>query len=248
MVNRNNTVKLVLAEEWLLDPNLFMTILRVIAFMAQVGHNRARELTGMLLVEGDVITNPRLLRMQRSAAKILGGDDLARCRLHQRRPTQEHRTLLMHHHDLVAHGWHVGTAGCATSEDDGDLGDALSTHSCLIVKYPAEIVFVGEDIILLRKERTGRVHHVNAWKIVLLGNFLCSQVFFDCYWIVCSTFESEVVCNDHALYAADDADAGDCVGTGYALFNSKRVISSKLSNFQEWRAGIKYSVNAFSGE
>lgn len=63
MVNRNNTVKLVLAEEWLLDPNLIMTILRIITFMAQVGNNGARELTGMLLVEGDVITNPRLLRM-----------------------------------------------------------------------------------------------------------------------------------------------------------------------------------------
>ena len=60
----------------------------------------------------------------------------------------------MNHYNFVTHGGNVCTASGATSEYNGNLGDALCAHPSLIVKYPTKIILVGEHVVLLGQEGT----------------------------------------------------------------------------------------------
>jgi hypothetical protein len=57
-----------------------------------IAHDRQR----VLVVLGQVVDHARLARVQIAAAQILGADDLARRRLHQRRTGEEDRALFAH--------------------------------------------------------------------------------------------------------------------------------------------------------
>ena len=77
------------------------------------------------VVVGQVVGDAGDLGVQVAAAELLGGDDLAGRRLHQRRAAEEDRALVAHDHGLVAHRRHVGAARGARAEHGGDLRDAL---------------------------------------------------------------------------------------------------------------------------
>ena len=84
----------------------------------------------VLVVVGEVVGDAARARVQVAAAELLGGDLLARRRLHQRRAAEEDRALLADDHALVAHRGHVGAAGRARAHHGGDLRDpALRTSS-----------------------------------------------------------------------------------------------------------------------
>ena len=60
--------------------------------------------------------------MEFGAAEIVGLDDLAERRLHDRRAAEEDATDALHHDHLVAERRDVGTTGGAAAEHDRKLG------------------------------------------------------------------------------------------------------------------------------
>ena len=92
-----------------------------------------------------------------AAAELLGGDDLAGRGLHQRRAAEEDRALVLDDHGLVGHRGDVGAAGGARAHHRGDLGDALGAQVGLVEEDPAEVLLVGEHLVLHRQERAAGV-------------------------------------------------------------------------------------------
>ncbi len=110
---------------------------------------------------------------------------------------------------LVAHRRHVGAAGRARAHHRRDLRDPLRRHPRLVEEDPAEVVAVGEDLVLERQEGAARVDEVDARQPVLLGDLLGAQVLLDRHREVGAALDRGVVGDDHALLALDDADPGD---------------------------------------
>ncbi len=88
------------------------------------GEDAARQRQRVGVVLRQVIGHARQPRVHVAAAEVLGADDLARGRLHQRRAAEEDRALVLDDDRLVAHRRHVGAAGGARAHDDRDLRDA----------------------------------------------------------------------------------------------------------------------------
>ena len=60
----------------------------------------------------------------------------------------------------------------------------------------------------------------------------------NCDWEIGTTFVGVIVCNEHALLSVDSSDSSKNVARWNAV-----VVSSQLSNLEEWRTMVKYSVN-----
>jgi hypothetical protein len=73
----------------------------------------ARERQRVQVVLGQVVGHARQPRVHVAAAQVLGADDLADGRLHQRRAAEEDGALVLDDDGLVAHRRHVGAAGRA---------------------------------------------------------------------------------------------------------------------------------------
>jgi hypothetical protein len=105
----------------------------------------------MDIVLGDMVDDARFAPVRLCATQLLRGDHFARCGLHQRRPTQENRSLIANDYRLVGHRWHVSAAGGTGPHNAGDLRYALGRHLCLVVKDPAEMVSIWENLRLVRQ-------------------------------------------------------------------------------------------------
>ena len=159
-----------------------------------------------------VVGDAGLPRVHVGTAELLGGDVLPGCRLHERRAADEDRAGAAHDDRLVRHRRHVGAAGGARAHHDGDLRDALRRHLRLVEEDPAEMVAIGEDLVLQGQECAAGVDEVDAREVVLLGDFLRAQMLLDGEREVRAAFDGRVVGDDHALAAFDHADAGDDAG------------------------------------
>ncbi len=163
----------------------------------------------ILVVRGVVVGDARLAAVHVGAAELLGRDLLARGRLHERRAAEEDGPLLLDDHRLVAHRGHVGAARRAGAEHDGDLRRALGREPRLVVEDAAEVLAVGEDLVLQRQEGAARVDQVDAGQAVLGRDLLRAQVLLDGDGEVGAALDRGVVGDDHALAPAHAADAGD---------------------------------------
>ena len=182
--------------------------------------------------------------MHVGAAKFLGADHLAGSGLHQRRPGEEDGGLFAHHHGFVGHRRHVGPAGGAGAHDHGDLRDAAGTHVGLVEEDPAEVLAVGEDLVLARQVGAARVHQVDAWQAVLQGDGLGPQVLLHGQRIVGAALHRGIVADDHAFHPFDPADPGDDAGGG-DLF-AVDFVGGKGGKLEERRAGVEQAVDAFA--
>ena len=156
-----------------------------------------------------MVGDTRLPRVHVGAAELLGGDVLSRCRLHERRAADEDRSRAADDHRFVRHRRHVRAAGGARAHHDRDLRDPFRRHLRLVEEDPAEVVAVGEDLVLQRQERAAGVDEVDARQPVLLGDLLRTQMLLDREREVRAPFDRRVVGDDHALAALDHADPGD---------------------------------------
>ncbi len=86
--------------------------------------------------------------MQVAATEFFGRDDLAGRGLHQRRAAEEDGALVADDHGLVTHRGYVGATGGARAEDRRDLRDPLRAHRRLVVEDAAEMLAIGEDLVL----------------------------------------------------------------------------------------------------
>jgi hypothetical protein len=162
--------------------------------------------------------------------------------LHQRRAAEEDRALFAHDDGLVAHRRHVGAAGGAAAHHAGDLRNALRRQVGLVVEDAAEVVAVGEDLVLQRQERAAGIDQVDARQVVLLGDLLRAQVLLHRHRVVGAALDRGVVGHDHAFHAAHPADAGHHAGGGHGVV--VHAVRGQRRDFQEGAAGVEQGVDA----
>ena len=141
-------------------------------FTVQVRDDGARQRQRMQIVLRQVVDHAGQARVHVAAAQVFGRHHFARRRFHQRRAAEENRALLLDDDRLVAHGRHIRAARGARAHHHGDLRDALGRQIRLIVEDAAEMVAVGEDVVLVRQVGAARVDQVDAGQVVLVGDFL----------------------------------------------------------------------------
>ena len=188
--------------------------------------------------------------MDLAAAELLGGDDLAGRGLHQRRPAEEDRPLLLDDHGLVAHRRDVGTTGGARAHHRGDLRDAAGGHVRLVEEDAAEVLAVGEDLVLHRQERATGVDEVDARQVVLRRDRLRPQVLLDRHRVVGAALDGRVVGHDHALATVDATDATDDPGAGHRRLPRRAVhpVRRQRAQLQERAARVEQPVDPVARE
>ena len=184
--------------------------------------------------------------MDVAAAELLGRHVLARRGLHQRRAGQEDGPLLLHDDGLVAHGRHVGAARGARAQHDGDLRNASRRHARLVVEDAAEVLAVGEDLVLQRQERAARVDQVDARQAVLERDLLGPQVLLHRERVVGAALHRGVVGDDHRLAPRDAADAGDDARAGGVVVVA--AVGGERRQLEEGCPGIEQALDALAGE
>ncbi len=169
-------------------------------------------------------------------------DDLAGRGLHQRRAAEEDRALVLDDDGLVAHRRHVGAAGGARAHHDRDLRDALRAHVGLVEEDAAEVLAVGEDLVLVRQVGAAGVDQVDARQAVLLRDLLRAQVLLHRHRVVGAALHRRVVGDDHAVVALDPADAGDHARAGRLAV--VHAVGGELADLEERRARVEQAVDA----
>ncbi len=195
----------------------------------------------MLVVLGEVVDDAGGAGVQVSPAELLGADDLAGRRLHQRGAAEEDRALLAHDHRLVAHRRHVGAAGGAGAEHGGDLRDAGGRHRGLVEEDAAEVLAVGEDLVLLWQEGAAGVDQVDAGQPVVQRHLLRAQVLLDRQRVVGPALDRGIVGHDHDLASLDATDAGDDAGAGGVAV--VEVLRRQRRQLQQRRARVAEPVH-----
>ena len=142
-----------------------------------------------------------------------------------------------HDDGLVAHRRDVGTAGRAGAEHRGQLGDALGGHARLVEEDAAEVVTVGEDLVLAGQERAAGVDEVEARQPVGGRDLLRPQVLLDRHRVVGAALDRRVVGRDDAVTATDPADAGDQPGAWGLV--AVEPVGGQRRQLEEGRAGVE---------
>ena len=182
--------------------------------------------------------------MDVGAPEVFRRDDLPGRGLHQGRAREEDGALVADDDRLVAHGGDVGATGGATAHDDGDLRDAERRHRGLVVEDPAEMVAVGENLVLVRQVGAAAVHQVQAGQPVLLRDLLRAEVLLDSDGVVGAALHRGVVGDDDAFAAGDAADAGDHAAGGDVA--AVHAMGRERRELEERRAGIEQPLDAFA--
>ena len=140
------------------------------------------------------------------AAQVLRRHLLAGRRLHQRRPGEKDRPLLLHDDRHVRHRRHIGAARRARPHHHRDLRDPLRRHLRLVVEDPPEMLPVGKHLVLVRQVRPARIDQVDAGQRVLRGDLLRPQVLLHRHRIVGAALHRGVVRHHHHLLPGHPPD------------------------------------------
>ena len=108
------------------------------------------------------------------------------------------------------------------------------------------MIAIGEDLILLGKERAARVDQIDTGQSVLLRDLLCSQVLLYGDRIISAALNRRVIGNDHAIRVADLADSGNDAGRRH--FIVVQAISGKLPDFEKRSTPVDQGSHAVSGQ
>jgi hypothetical protein len=194
------------------------------------------------VVVGEVVGHPGRARVQPAATELLRGDDLPGGRLHQRRAAQEDRPLVRDDDRLVGHGRDVRAARGAAAQHRGDLGDALRAHRRLVEEDAAEVVAVGEHLVLRRQEGAAGVDEVHARQAVLQRHLLRPQVLLHRHRVVGAALDRGVVRHDDALAARHPADPGDQARPGRLV--AVQPVRRQRRQLEEAAARVEQRVDA----
>ncbi len=182
--------------------------------------------------------------MHLGAAQLLGRDDLAGGRLHDRRPAEEDGALALDDDRLVGHRRHVGAAGGAGAHDAGELRDAERGQVRLVVEDAAEMLAIGKHFVLAGQVGAAGIDQVDAGQAVLQRDFLRAQVLLHRHREVGAALDGGVVGDDHALAPGDAADAGDDGGRRHVP--AIHAVGGELADLQEGRARIEQRAHALA--
>ena len=108
---------------------------------------------------------------------------------------------------LVAHRRDVRAARRARAHDGRDLRDAGGGHRRLVEEDPAEVLAVGEDLVLQRQVGAAGVDEVDARQAVVQRDLLRAQVLLDRQREVRAALDRRVVGDDHDLAPVHAPDA-----------------------------------------
>src|SRR4029450_12775628 len=98
--------------------------------------------------------------------------------------------------------------------DCRDLRNALGRKPRLIEKYPAEVLAIGEHLVLHRQKRPSGIDEIDAWQRILERDLLGPKMLFDRNWIVRAAFHGGVVGDDHDIATRDNCDSRHDARTG----------------------------------
>lgn len=138
----------------------------------EVADGSSGEGDGVGVVDGQVVSHAGHRGVHLAAAEFLGAHDLAGGGFDEGRAGKEDVALFADNDGLVGHGGDVGASRGARAHDDGNLGDSLRRHACLVVEDAAKVLAVGEDVGLVREVGTARVDQVDA----AIHTFSCGYV------------------------------------------------------------------------
>ncbi len=127
----------------------------------------------------------------------------------QGRSAEEDRALAPHDHALVAHRRHVRPTRRARAHDRGDLRDTARRQLRLVAEDAAEVLAVGEHLVLHRQEGATRVDEVDARQAVLERDLLRAQVLLHGEGEVGAALHRRVVGDHHDVAPVHETDAGD---------------------------------------
>ncbi len=213
---------------------------------AEPGDDRPDDGERVGVVLGQVVRHARGAGVQVAAAQLLRGDHLAGRRLHQRRAAEEDRALVADDHRLVAHRRDVGAARRAGAQDGRDLRDARGGEPGLVVEDPAEVVPVGEDLVLHGQEGSAGVDQVDAGQPVLQRHLLGPEVLLHRHRVVRAALDGGVVGDDDDLASGDPPDARDDAGGGSRPV--VHAVGGERGQLQEGRGRVEQGVHPVAGE
>mmetsp|Transcript_165444 Transcript_165444/g.530876 ORF Transcript_165444/g.530876 Transcript_165444/m.530876 type:complete len:520 (-) Transcript_165444:1217-2776(-) len=201
---------------------------------------------GRRLVLCEVVGDAGLRGVHISASELLSSHILASGSLHERRASQEDGAVVFDNDVLVGHGRNVGAASGAGAEHSRDLRKALRRHSGLVEEDTAEVLFVGEDLVLKGQEGTARVHEVDARQVVLARNLLRAQVLLHRQRVVGAALHRRVIRHEKDLTAMDEAHARHDAGGVHAA--AVHLVGRQGRELQEVRAWIDDGLDALAGQ
>ena len=184
--------------------------------------------------------------MELAPAQLLGADDLADRRLHERWATEEDRALTSHDDGLVAHRGHVGAARRARPHHGGDLRDTGRRQTRLVEEDPAEVVAIRKHLVLLRQECAARIDEVDAGQSVLEGDLLRPKVLLHGHRVVGAALDGGVVADHHHVASVDQPDARDDPRAGRVA--TVEALGGERRQFDEGTALVEEPADAVPGE
>lgn len=193
-----------------------------------------------------MVGHPGRAGVQLAAAQLLGRHDLAGRGLHQRRAAEEDRPLAADDDRLVAHRRDVGAARRARPHHRGDLRDAPPRHRGLVVEDAAEVLAVGEHLVLPGQERAAGVDQVDAGEPVVQRHLLRAQMLLHRDRVVRAALDRRVVGDDDAFAGGDPPDAGDDARARRLV--PVHAVRGQRRQLQEGRAGIEERVDPVARE
>ena len=119
----------------------------------------------------------------------------------------------------------------------GDLRDARGRERRLVVENPAEVLAIGEHLVLRGQERAAALHEVNARQAVLARDLLRAQVFLHRDREVRPALDGGIVRDHHAGAARDLADARNKARAGRVA--AVHAVGRELREFEERAARIQ---------
>ena len=173
------------------------------------------------IVLGEVLGEPRDRGVHQRAAEFLLGRDLAGGGLEQRRPGEERAGAVAHHHDEVGQARHVGAARRRAAVHDREHRDAGGREP----RQP-RVVRTAEDEVLdavAQQVGAGRFDEVHERQPVLERELLRALEFLEPHRLQRAGLDARVVDDDHAVRAADHADAGQQPAARHGLLRVGHV-------------------------
>ena len=170
------------------------------------------------------------------AAELFGGIFLADGGFDERGAGEEEAAALGHE-DVIGHDRQIRATSDAHAHDGGDLRDAHGGHARVVAEDAAEVVLVGEDVLLQREEDAGGVDEVEGGQMVFHRDVLRAENLLGGHGEEGAGLHGGVVGDDHRETAGDAAEATDDAGGGCSapfFVHAKCGERTQLKEFGSW--------------
>ncbi len=184
--------------------------------------------------------------MHERTAELLARDLLPDRGLHERRPGEVEPASLGHH-ERVAEDRQIAAARDAVAHDRGELRDALRRDHRVVAEDAAEVVGVGEDVLLQRQVHPRAVDQIDQRHPRPLGDRLRTDDLLAGHREERAGLHRGVVGDDHRGPSLDRAQGGHhACGRGPAVL-AVHPVGGEDPAFEPRRSGVEQAVEAFPG-